>query len=301
MTFEDKDIRFEKLEWKDFEELCFDLLLKYQFHSLNWRQGGGDKGRDIQAIFTVANGLIGAYQEHWFVECKHYKKGVPQSEISTKIEWAEAEKADHLLILTSSYLTVAASEYLEKKRANLSFGIHLIDGKNLKLRLLLFPDLIVKYFADDTTKLVRDLLRQWIYHDYILERGMLLKLIKSIDPSKLNIDELVFLLFSYKSCDFDDVTDEFYEEVDVDYDFLYKSIIDGKNSKFPIGNIAPSMITFDILNEGGTSQSYIRELEQLRWHHVNIQEDGTIVEVYLEKSKHTLTSRAAYKGLENNL
>jgi len=298
MTFEDKDIRFEKLDWKDFEELCFDLLLKYQFHSLNWRQGGGDKGRDIQATFTVANGLIGPYQERWFVECKHYKKGVPQSEISSKIEWAEAEKADHLLILTSSYLTVAASEYLEKKRTNLPFGIHLIDGKNLKLRLLPFPDLIVKYFADDTTKLVRNLLRQWIYHDYIPERGMLLKLIKSIDPSKLNIDELTFLLFSYETCDFDDVTDEFNEEIDVDYDFLYKGLIDGKNSKFPIDNIDPSMRTFDILNFGGTSQSYIRELEQLRWHHVNIQEDGIIIEVYLEKSKHTLTSRAAYKGLK---
>ncbi|TKB96612.1 hypothetical protein [Pedobacter cryotolerans] len=128
---------------------------------------------------------------------------------------------------------------------------------------------------------------------------MLLKLIKSIDPSKLNIDELVFLLFSHENCDFDDVTDGFYEEIVVDYDFLYKSIIDGKNSEFPIDNIDPSMLNFDILNVGGTSQSYIRELEQLRWHHVNIQEDGTIVEVYLEKSKHTLTSRAAYKGSKN--
>lgn len=295
MIFEDRDIQFDNLGWKDFEELCFDLLLKYQFHSLNWRQGGGDKGRDIQAMFTVANGMIGAYQERWFVECKHYKKGVPQSEISSKVEWAEVEKADHLLILTSSYLTTSASEYLEKKQANLPFGIHLIDGKNLKLRLLPFPDLIVKYFADDTTKLIRDLLRQWVYHDYIPEKGMLIRLIKNIDPSKLNIEELVFLLFSYEICDFDDTTDDFQEEIDVNYDFLYEKIIAGKNSVFPIDNIEPSMYTFDMLNAGGTSQSYVRKFEQLCWHHVNIQEDGTIVEVYLEKSKHTLTARAACK------
>ncbi|MEJ5993222.1 restriction endonuclease [Pedobacter sp. Du54] len=296
MTFEDRDIQFEKLEWKDFEELCFDLLLKYHFHSLNWRQGGADKGRDIQAIFTVANGMIGAYQERWFVECKHYKKGVPQSEISSKVEWAEAEKADHLLILTSSYLTASASEYLEKKRENLSFGIHLIDGKNLKQRLLPFPDLIVKYFADDTTKLVRDLLKQWIYHDYIPEKGMLVKLEKNINPAKLNIEELVFLLFSFESCDFDDVTDEFHEDVVVNYDFLYSYIIASKNSEFPINNIDSSMYTFDMLNSGGTCQSYIKQLEQLRWHHVHIREDGTIINVYLEKSRHTLTSRASYRN-----
>jgi len=298
MTFEDRDIQFEKLQWKDFEELCFDLLLKYQFHSLNWRQGGGDKGRDIQAIFNVANGIIGAYQERWFVECKHYKKGVPQNEISSKVEWAEAEKADHLLIMTSSYLTASASEYLEKKRTSLPFGIHLIDGKNLKQRLLPFPDLIVKYFADDTTKLVRDLLKQWIYHDYVPERGMLVKLEKNINPAKLNLDELVFLLFSYENCDFDDLADEFGEEIDVNYDFLYKYIIASKNSEFPIDNIDPYMYTFDMLKAGGSSQSYIQQLDQLSWHHVNIKEDGTIIEIYLEKSKYTLTSRVSCKTSE---
>jgi hypothetical protein len=46
MYFQDSDIKFEMLEWKDFEELCFDLLLKFNFHSLQWRQGGSDGGRD---------------------------------------------------------------------------------------------------------------------------------------------------------------------------------------------------------------------------------------------------------------
>ena len=40
MVFMEGDIDFTRLDWKQFDELCFDLLIKYQFHSIMWRKGG---------------------------------------------------------------------------------------------------------------------------------------------------------------------------------------------------------------------------------------------------------------------
>ena len=49
MIFREDDINFDRLYWKQFEELCYDLLVKFHFYSMAWRQGGSDNGRDIEA------------------------------------------------------------------------------------------------------------------------------------------------------------------------------------------------------------------------------------------------------------
>jgi hypothetical protein len=77
MIFNEDDIRFTELNGEHFEELCFDLLHRIGFHSLKWRQGGADQGRDVEAIFSVTNPLVPSYTETWFIECKNLAKGVP--------------------------------------------------------------------------------------------------------------------------------------------------------------------------------------------------------------------------------
>src|ERR1700744_1837673 len=104
MVFTDHDIDFKKLNWKQFEELCYDLLVKFQYHSLAWRQGGADKGRDIEAKRYVTETVIDPFLEKWFVECKCYTHGLPVEEVIEKVSWAEMEKADHFLLIVSSYL-----------------------------------------------------------------------------------------------------------------------------------------------------------------------------------------------------
>jgi hypothetical protein len=84
MIFTEEDVDFEKIDDKEFEELCFDLLLKFGYQSLIWRQGGADSGRDIEANYAVVNPLIGSYIERWFIECKKYSGGVPNTVIESK-------------------------------------------------------------------------------------------------------------------------------------------------------------------------------------------------------------------------
>jgi len=233
MIFTDNDIKFEKLHWKQFEELCFDLLLKYQFHDLNWRQGGSDKGRDIEAMFTITNSLTGPYPEKWFIECKHYSKGIPVSEISEKVDWALASRVQHLLLITNKYVSQVTQDYLDERRKVVNFKIHIIDEKKLKQRLLAFPDLIVKYFADDSILLVQNMLKQWLFHDILPDIKSLYKIRNIVEPAKLNKDELVFLWFAYTLSDYDEDTLD-YDIEPFDFDFLLPFILKNVNCDSPI-------------------------------------------------------------------
>ncbi len=198
---EEKDIDFSRLNWKRFEELCFDLLMKYHFHTLIWREGGGDSGRDIEGYFEHINPLIGKFREKWLVECKHHNKGINLRVISEKIEWAKAEKPDHFLLITSSHLTAATRNWIDKKRSECLFRIHVIEGKILKQRLLAFPELISNYFADDETQLVKSMLRQWAFHDILPEPSALYKVFTKVNFNYLGNSELAFLWYAQRRQD----------------------------------------------------------------------------------------------------
>ena len=138
MLYDEDDIDFLKLSDSDFEEVCFDLLLRLGYKSLVWRLGGADNGRDIEGQFAVSNSLTGTYDEKWFFECKRYEAGIPPEQMNSKFAWADAEKPKHLVFLVSSYLTNNARTWLEKISADKAYKVHLVEGKQLKLLLLSF-------------------------------------------------------------------------------------------------------------------------------------------------------------------
>jgi len=58
MNVIEKHIDYGKISPNEFEEMCFELILRHGFSKVCWRQGGADNGRDIEATFTVNNSLI---------------------------------------------------------------------------------------------------------------------------------------------------------------------------------------------------------------------------------------------------
>ena len=56
--------------------------------------------------------------ETWFVDCKHYKRAVPPSELQNALAWAQAERPDVLLFIVSGFLSNPAKNYLESYRRN---------------------------------------------------------------------------------------------------------------------------------------------------------------------------------------
>jgi hypothetical protein len=230
MYFTEEDIQFEKLSSSSrFEELCFDLLLRRGFYSLSWRQGGPDQGRDIEAYLTVSNPVVGTYREKWFVECKWYTAGVPVSEITTKFDWAEVEGADHLLIITSAYLSNSTKEWIENKKNMVSFRVHQMEGKQLKKEILCHEDLIVTYFNSNFGKMFTEALNNWIYHD-ILPNGKILDILyENLDINKMKFNELAFIWTAYL---FQEHEIEFYRALngkDFSFEFLAQELMKSHN------------------------------------------------------------------------
>jgi hypothetical protein len=206
MEFQESDIQFDKLSDREFEELCFDLLVSYNFRAIIWRQGGADSGRDIEAKYTVTNPIMGSYDETWFVECKHYAKGVPPEELYSKIAWADAEKPGHLLICISSYATNGARQWLEKLAPTKPYKIHLIEGKQLKALIVTVDRLMTKYFIDPVSKLLLESIFTWKYHGILPDRETVTTLLHGLDPGKLSTEELAFIWCVYHLVLADDKT-----------------------------------------------------------------------------------------------
>ena len=103
----------------EFEQFCYDLLFAMGFINISWRKGTGfpsspsDRGRDIECQYTIKDIDEAEYVETWFVECKHYKHGVPPDKIQGALAWASSERPDKLLIIVSNFLSNPTKDFLE--------------------------------------------------------------------------------------------------------------------------------------------------------------------------------------------
>ncbi len=117
-------ICFDRLSSTQFEEFSSDLLNSAGFVNVDWRKGTGlasspaDKGRDIVCDRLRVEPDDSQHFERWFVDCKHFKKGIPPRELQNLLAWAEAERPDVALIIASNFLSNPAKEYLDSYRKN---------------------------------------------------------------------------------------------------------------------------------------------------------------------------------------
>jgi hypothetical protein len=126
-----RKIIFDQLSSTVFEELCSDLLSASGFVNVDWRKGTGlasspaDKGRDIVCDQPRTEPDGSQHFERWFVDCKHFKSGVPPSQLGNLLAWAEAERPDVALFMVSNFLSNPAKDYLEtfKRKNNPRFKI----------------------------------------------------------------------------------------------------------------------------------------------------------------------------------
>jgi restriction endonuclease len=117
-------LSFGRLSAVEFEEFCFDLLHALGFLNIDWRKGTplrsspADSGRDIVAYEERIDVDGSKHHEKWFVDCKHYKRGVPPNELRSLLTWAEADRPDIVLFMISGYLSNPAKGYLHAYQAN---------------------------------------------------------------------------------------------------------------------------------------------------------------------------------------
>lgn len=115
---------FDHLSSTEFENFCYELLGELGFINLNWRKGTGydtspaDDGRDIECELERDDIDGSKSLEKWFVDAKHYKKGVPVDKIRNVLDWAEAERPDVVLIIVSNFLSNSTKRYLDNYKRN---------------------------------------------------------------------------------------------------------------------------------------------------------------------------------------
>jgi len=110
----------DEMDSTEFEEFCCDLLRELGFVNIDWRKGTGlaaspsDSGRDIVAQLLRKELDGREYHETWFVDCKHYKRGVPPKEVAGLLAWATAERADVALVIASGHLSNPCKDFLKQ-------------------------------------------------------------------------------------------------------------------------------------------------------------------------------------------
>ena len=154
-----KKVRLDNLETLDdtgFEELCFELLQELGFVNVDWRKGTSlpsspaDRGRDIVAQLERED-IDGTKRfETWFVDCKHYKKGVPPEKLQGLLTWSQAERPDVALFIASGFLSNPAKDNLRDYENNNRPPFHIKYWERPMLESLAsgHEDLIRRYLFD---------------------------------------------------------------------------------------------------------------------------------------------------------
>ncbi|SEH04603.1 restriction endonuclease [Candidatus Venteria ishoeyi] len=189
----DRQIDLLKLSDREFENLCFELVLSLDFEKARWRKGGADNGRDIEAKLSSNSRLVGRYYEQWFFECKKYLNGVPPEKLNSKIAWADAEKPKHLVFFVSSYLTNNARIWLDKIEVDKFYKIHVLEGDQIKKLILLFPRLVEKYFSTGIEALVLEAQKNWLIHNLVPEPELIRIIVESDSFLELSLDKIAFI------------------------------------------------------------------------------------------------------------
>lgn len=145
-------VKFDDLSPTEFEEFVFDLMSECGFTNVDWRKGTpkdsspADRGRDIVASLIRTDVDGHQFTEKWFVDCKHYSRGVPPEALQGTITWAQAERPHTVLFVASGYLTNGAKDWISSfEKAQPSFRVRTWELPQLRRLLADHLDIAFKH------------------------------------------------------------------------------------------------------------------------------------------------------------
>lgn len=129
----------------EFEQLVSDLLIALGFENVT-SFGNTDWGVDIQAYYVTESPTGEKIHQLWLVEVKHYiKSKVEANTIARLSAILNVKQGAKALLITSSNLTSAAWEYVQKFNASVEHKLEVWDRDKLITLLAKFPQLETKY------------------------------------------------------------------------------------------------------------------------------------------------------------
>lgn len=159
-------VRFDALTPTAFEEFCYDLLVECGFTNVDWRKGTpkgsspADRGRDIVAQVDREDIDGHRFVETWFVDCKHYERGVPPDALQGAVTWAQAERPTTVLFIASGYFTNGAKDWISRfEESKPPFRIRVWELPQLRRLLVDRLDLAFKHdVSTETLRRVSEIL-----------------------------------------------------------------------------------------------------------------------------------------------
>lgn len=130
----------------EFENLTYDLMVAKGMVNVVWRTPGADGGRDIEAESVQRDASDFLSSSKWYIECKKYAGSVDWPTIYPKLAYADAAKAEYLLLCTTSKFTPQAINNCNQWNKDNRFPkLRLWAGHDLITQLSQFPDLQYRY------------------------------------------------------------------------------------------------------------------------------------------------------------
>lgn len=234
------EFSLDHLSSTEFEEYCFDLLQELDFINIDWRKGTGlesspsDSGRDIECELIITDIDGKKYNEKWFVDCKHYKKGVPPEKIQGILSWANAERPNKVLIIASNYLSNPCKDflktYVEKNKP--PFLIKIWEKKELENLTYEKNKLIQKYKLSSYLNFI-DLMHP-LHLKYISEPrnnsiNYFFSIMDEINPEKRDkiLEMSYHFSYGYKEVNYEKYKGKIFEVRKNNFEsFIVKSIVD---------------------------------------------------------------------------
>ena len=136
---------FTHLTYVDFEQLCYDILVKRGFINVHpvGKSNASDGGKDILATEEYRT-ITGIETRKWIWQCKHSKKSLNRKDVSEIGDLLNENEATAYGLLCSNALTPDLINRLELKN---SPEVRIVYYGTTELNTLLsqYPDLLAKY------------------------------------------------------------------------------------------------------------------------------------------------------------
>ena len=142
------EIDFSALDWKSFENLVVDLLIKLGFEDIEREWARADPGVDLKADYSHFDPFGVEVTETWLIEVKFYRQArADLRSVQQLVDYlSRLPTRSKGLLVTNGQLTSAARDWLKSAEAKSRIEIRVIDGTELKRLLLLHRDLVNEYF-----------------------------------------------------------------------------------------------------------------------------------------------------------
>ena len=134
---------FSKLDDREFEKMCRDLLVDMGFQNVTQRGNtrASDGGVDLEADMKVET-ILGEQKQHWIFQCKHTKAQIDRKDISEIPDLLEEFQASGYGLFYSGMLSPQTLDRIKKKETI----IYWAKGE-LEILLRKYKNTAIRYFG----------------------------------------------------------------------------------------------------------------------------------------------------------